>query len=448
MQVAGRLDAGKNPFHECHCQLPEHYRFARRLPRKAVSAQVRRVALLPDRADRLAPADDAEKRQKQAVNRDPAAIRTSESTIARNRASRRPAARAAAPATSDAPIASAPKDPRQPLARRRHRWKSRMSSHPCRSAAKRAAPGAERDGGGDRRWRRTVAEHEGGDDRHQRCRERRHSGVNVSSRAKNAGDSALTSTCAGRPSASQLSACAVAALSLAVNAPCSNSTRTIGSAEHDQAERRRQRQSDGEFEAAQFRMRNGSSIITANGSCHFRHQHRAHGDAHDAERQFDQAVGEIQPRYRRRRGRGDDGAGHHQQLRRAAGDHAGDRLAEKAAHFAVERNRAAAWRCCRRARPASDNCSSPAMPTVAAMISAASTASCRHASSAAIAAISATLNSSGENAVSAKRALRVQQRHHHRHRSGKGEIRQHQPGVVDGELQRLRCPQSPAPARR
>ena len=66
------------------------------------------------------------------------------------------------------------------------------------------------------------------------------SGVSVSWRAKNAGDSALTRTCAGRPSASHISVCAVAALSDAVNAPCSNSIRTIGLAEHDQAERCRQ----------------------------------------------------------------------------------------------------------------------------------------------------------------------------------------------------------------
>ncbi len=43
------------------------------------------------------------------------------------------------------------------------------------------------------------------------------------------------------------------------------------------------------------------------------------------------------------------------------------------------------------------------MPMVAARTSAASTASCRHPSSTAITAISAMLNSSGENAVSAKR---------------------------------------------
>ena len=45
-----------------------------------------------------------------------------------------------------------------------------------------------------------------------------------------------------------------------------------------------------------------------------------------------------------------------------------------------------------------------------------------------------------------KAALRVQQRHHHRDRPGEGEIRQHQAGIVDGELQRLVRRQSPAPA--
>ena len=44
------------------------------------------------------------------------------------------------------------------------------------------------------------------------------------------------------------------------------------------------------------------------------------------------------------------------------------------------------------------------MPTVAAIVSAAKPASCRQPSSTIITAISAMLNSSGENAVSAKRA--------------------------------------------
>jgi hypothetical protein len=50
-----------------------------------------------------------------------------------------------------------------------------------------------------------------------------------------------------------------------------------------------------------------------------------------------------------------------------------------------------------------NSCNSPAMPTVAAMIVAAWAASCRQPSSAVITDISATLNNSGENAVSANR---------------------------------------------
>jgi hypothetical protein len=49
------------------------------------------------------------------------------------------------------------------------------------------------------------------------------------------------------------------------------------------------------------------------------------------------------------------------------------------------------------------SCKSPAMPTIAARISAARAASCRQNSSTAITAISAMLNSSGEKAVSANR---------------------------------------------
>ena len=94
-----------------------------------------------------------------------------------------------------------------------------------------------------------------------------------------------------------------------------------------------------------------------------------------------------------------------------------------------------------------ESCSSPAMPTVAAMICAASTASCRHSSSTAITAISAMLNNSGENAVSAKRPCAFNSAIMHGHRPGKGEIGQHQAGVVDGELQRLAARQIPAPAR-
>ena len=54
------------------------------------------------------------------------------------------------------------------------------------------------------------------------------SGAEVLLRAKNAGDSTLVSTWAGSPSASAISTSAVERVSSAPNAPCSNSTCTIG----------------------------------------------------------------------------------------------------------------------------------------------------------------------------------------------------------------------------
>ena len=54
----------------------------------------------------------------------------------------------------------------------------------------------------------------------------------------------------------------------------------------------------------------------------------------------------------------------------------------------------------------------------------------------AMAAISAMLNSSGENAVSAKRPCALSSAHQHGDRSGEGEIGQHQPRVLDGKIER------------
>ena len=164
------------------------------------------------------------------------------------------------------------------------------------------------------------------------------SGVIVSSRAKNAGDSAFTSTCAGSASVSHISARAVAAVSSAVKAPCSNSSRTIGSLSTISPS-----VAGSASPTASSRPRDSACATAARSAAahrarQFRDQHRAHGDADDAERQFDQAVGEIEPRHRRRRRRGDDRAGDHQQLRRARRHHAGCGLGEKAADFLVERN--------------------------------------------------------------------------------------------------------------
>ena len=121
------------------------------------------------------------------------------------------------------------------------------------------------------------------------------SGVLVSSRAKKAGDSTFTRTCAGRPSASIDSACAVAAVSAAVNAPCWNSTRMIGSLSSDQAEGRRQDEPGSEFERAGFGVHQCLVIAALDGAGQFRHQDSSHGDADHAERQFDQTIGEIKP---------------------------------------------------------------------------------------------------------------------------------------------------------
>ena len=68
-----------------------------------------------------------------------------------------------------------------------------------------------------------------------------------------------------------------------------------GLTQQDQTQRRRQRQPHREFEAARLRVRNRCLIAAAQGLRHFWDQHRAHGDADDAERQLHQAVGEIEP---------------------------------------------------------------------------------------------------------------------------------------------------------
>jgi hypothetical protein len=82
------------------------------------------------------------------------------------------------------------------------------------------------------------------------------------------------------------------------------------------------------------------------------------------------------------------------------------------------------------------NCSSPAMPTVAAMAIAAVSGSCRHTSSRAMTAIRAMLKSSGENAVNAKRCCAFSSPIMTVTGPAKGQIGQHQSRIVDGELQR------------
>jgi hypothetical protein len=70
-----------------------------------------------------------------------------------------------------------------------------------------------------------------------------------------------------------------------------------------------------------------------------------------------------------------------------------------------------------------ESCSSPAMPTVAATASAANCGDERD--------VEQERRERGQREA----GLRVHQRHHHRDRAGEGEIGQHHPGIVDGELQ-------------
>ena len=88
------------------------------------------------------------------------------------------------------------------------------------------------------------------------------SGVIVSSRAKNAGDSAFTSTWAGSASVSHISARGRRRGVISGEGAVLEQQPHDRLAEHDQPERCRQRQANREFEAARFRMRNGGAIRT------------------------------------------------------------------------------------------------------------------------------------------------------------------------------------------
>ena len=272
------------------------------------------------------------------------------------------------------------------------------------------------------------------------------SGVVVFSRAKNAGASDLNSTCAGSPSESHISARAVAAVSAAVNAPCSNSIRTIGSLSTSSPSVAGSASPAASSSARDFACAIAFAILAMHGARQFRHQHRAHGDADEAQRQFDQAAGEIKPRHRRRRGGGDDRrrrpSGAAGRCSRSCRERPWQRIRasrgrRKRVSMPRHRRRAASGstiataRRCRRSRPAPSRHSA---------------ASCRHSSSAIVTAISATLNSSGENAVSAKRPRAFISAISTVTGPGEGEIRQHQPGIAHRKLQRLVCRQSRARA--
>ena len=193
-------------------------------------------------------------------------------------------------------------DARQPLADGGVERQAEVA-RACAGAARRAAPGAERNAGGDAVGAEEMAEQDRERDRDHEALERSRAAASACPRGQKRPATAPWSAHGpAGASASQISACAVAALSSAANAPCSNSSRTIGSRQHDQSERRRQRQPDRQFEPARFRMRDRVTVAAAQRARQLRHQHRAHGDADDAERQLDQAVGEIEPRDRRGRG--------------------------------------------------------------------------------------------------------------------------------------------------
>src|SRR6478735_5041263 len=151
--------------------------------------------------------------------------------------------------------------------------------------------------------------------------------------------------------------------------------------QHDQAERGRERQPGRKLKRARLRMRHRITVPATHRARQLRHQHGAHGDADDAM---------IAP---------------------ATISHCGPELAIMPGIALAKKPRISLSKLMRRgvARRALccdssiRSCNKPAMPTVAASIHAATVASACQSRSAAIAAISVTLNSSGENAVSAKR---------------------------------------------
>ncbi len=210
---------------------------------------------MSDRADRIGPADDAEPGQQQAVNRNSRRQSTAPGQRpARCHGHRRPApAQTCAASHSTPPIASAASTMRGSRRRAAASIENPNSTAPCRIKVTALLHAPARCRRRCRRRHRHGRAPAPGRSRPQIPSTSPISGVNVSSRAKKDGDSALTSTWAGRASASHISACAVAAVSAAVKAPCSNSIRTMGSREHDQSQRRRQCQADGKFERARLR---------------------------------------------------------------------------------------------------------------------------------------------------------------------------------------------------
>ena len=207
-------------------------------------------------------------------------------------------------------------------------------------------------------------------------------------------------------------------------------------AQHDQAQRRRQREPNRELEPARTCLDHRGGIVAAQRAGQFGHQHGAHGGADDPERQFDQAIGEIQPRHRRGRRRGDDGAGDDQPLRPGTGDHARDRPGEKAAHFRVDRGAqrrregpAAAQHEGQQLQQPGDADRGRDRERGIGGIRSPEQQHCRHGNQ-------REVEQKRREGRQRETPLRIQQRHHDRDRACECEIRQHQARILDGEPQR------------
>ena len=107
---------------------------------------------------------------------------------------------------------------------------------------------------------------------------------------------------------------------MAVKAPRSNSTRTIGSAATKSATAAGSVRSSANSSARFSLSMRGGVIAGAELVAELGQQHDADGDADHAERQLEQPVGVIEPGHHAILERGDDGVEHHGDLGHAAGD--------------------------------------------------------------------------------------------------------------------------------
>ena len=221
-------------------------------------------------------------------------------------------------------------------------------------------------------------------------------------------------------------------------------------AQHDQAERRGQRQPDRKLERARFRMRDDglcrrpAARASARGSAPFPSRRRRCRAAARSGDWRNRAT--IPPTART-----------DAMIAPATISNCGAELATMPGSARARKPRISASKVTRsgvamrspRRRTRISSCSRPAAPTVAARASAANARIRRGAmKNTIITAISAMLNSSGENAVSDEARLRARQRQQHGRGAGKGEIRQHQPRIGRPRAAASRVRRIPAPARR